>query len=341
MIETARQSRLLSQKELAQKLEITTSQISRIENGLLDMPDKYIQKLAAILNYPESFFIESGDIYPLPWNFYRKNKNISQKRADQITATINIYRKHIEKLLKSVELENKIEYMGVEVDRSPVDIAGYLREYYQIPKGPIENMTNFLEDIGIFIINTDFGMRDFSGVSTRVGNTHHVIFINSNMPGDRQRFTLAHEWGHIAMHNFPSEKMEEEAHTFASEFLMPSKDIAHQFNDLSLEKLALLKLFWKTSMQAILLRAKDLKKITEKKSIMLWKQLSSKGYKLNEPIEFSIPREEPKLIKETINLFIDELGYTEHELSKLLNLNEEEFERLYVPSENKLKLIKA
>ena len=111
MIITARESRLLSQKELAEKLQTTPSQLSRIENGFALVNEEFIQKLSSVLYYPESFFNEPGDIYPLPWNFYRKNKSLSPKLADQITATINIQRKHIEKLLKSVELDSNIQYL--------------------------------------------------------------------------------------------------------------------------------------------------------------------------------------------------------------------------------------
>ena len=49
--------------------------------------------------------------------------------------------------------------------------------------------------------------------------------INSRVPTDRKRMTLAHELGHIVMHSEPihlSKQSEEEAMRFAAEFLMPA-----------------------------------------------------------------------------------------------------------------------
>lgn len=335
MLKMARESRLLSQKELSNKLGLTQGHYSKIESGLWQISNSYLDRLSSILNYPKSFFVEPGEIYPLPWNFYRKNKSISRKLSEQINAVINIQRKHIEKLLQSIELESNVKYMQKEkgVASTPENIAKFIREYYNLPQGPISNMTKFLEGLGIFIVNTDFGVRDFSGVSTRIQNANYVIFINSRMPGDRQRFTLAHEFGHIVMHTIPEEKMEDEANAFAAEFLMPENDIKYQLSDISLNKLAFYKLHWKVSMQAILIRALSLKKISPSKFQTIYKQMSARGYRLEEPTEFSILKEEPMLIRETINFYFDQFGYSPKELSDLFNLYENEFEYYYFPKE--------
>ncbi|MFX5225882.1 ImmA/IrrE family metallo-endopeptidase, partial [Acinetobacter baumannii] len=92
-----------------------------------------------------------------------------------------------------------------------------------------------------------------SGVTIKVPGLNPCIFIDKNMPSDRQRFTLAHELGHAIMHKLPSENMEDEANRFASALLMPSKDIRpYLTGKITLEKLATLKLVWKVSMNALL-----------------------------------------------------------------------------------------
>ena len=56
-----------------------------------------------------------------------------------------------------------------------------------------------------------------------------VVFSNKRSLGDRQRFTLAYELGHLVMHlqTNPSftRDISHEANEFAAEFLMPEKDI--------------------------------------------------------------------------------------------------------------------
>ena len=68
-----------------------------------------------------------------------------------------------------------------------------------------------------------------------------LFFVNENLPGDRLRWTLAHEVGHAVMHRNPTGDVEGEANRFASEFLMPRDQIAHQLDAITLEKAAALK----------------------------------------------------------------------------------------------------
>jgi Zn-dependent peptidase ImmA (M78 family) len=153
------------------------------------------------------------------------------------------------------------------------------------------------------------------------------------MPGDRQRFTVAHELGHIIMHSlseFPNEESEKQADEFASELLMPRLDIAGNFNKLSLERLMDLKKYWKVSMQALIYRAKSLNRISAYKAQILWKQISMYGYKKNEPIK--IEKETPRIFAELVDSHKQELGYSENELSSLLNLKADEFRNKYSKS---------
>src|SRR6185369_4316254 len=91
-----------------------------------------------------------------------------------------------------------------------------------------------------------------------------VIFTNRAMLGDRLRFTLAYELGHLVMHTSGSANLGEsighEANLFAAEFLMPEKDILPDFKDkhITLQLLAELKKKWKVSMQSLLYRADSL-----------------------------------------------------------------------------------
>ncbi|WP_246430558.1 ImmA/IrrE family metallo-endopeptidase [Streptomyces rectiverticillatus] len=50
-----------------------------------------------------------------------------------------------------------------------------------------------------------------------------MFLLNSTVPGDRFRFSLAHELGHVVMHTGPGDPrlQEQQADQFAAEFLMP------------------------------------------------------------------------------------------------------------------------
>jgi Zn-dependent peptidase ImmA (M78 family) len=157
-----------------------------------------------------------------------------------------------------------------------------------------------------------------------------IIFVNKDIPGDRLRFTLSHELAHIVMHKYPSENMEKEADTFASEFLMPADDIKHSLSYLTLHKLAELKLHWKVAMSALVYRANFLGQISPRQNQYLFMQLSKAGYKTREPAELDIPVEKPSLLKKLIDIHTQVLNYSVNEIAKILHLEEEEVFGFYL-----------
>lgn len=340
MITLAREARGLTQKQLAEALGVKQATISKIENGSLNVSEDILSALQETLSYPVKFFTDDNNIYPLPLRFYRKHKTLSNSLLNVIKANLNLRRIQIQKLLSSIELpESNLIYLDVEDVGSAKEIANVVREKWRVPRGPIKNLTELIEDNGIIIVHVDIETAKFSGVTISTDNNSHIIFINGNMSGDRMRFTLAHELGHIIMHsNSFSELIEDEANQFASEFLMPSEDIKNQFFKLNLEKLANLKRFWKVSMQALLKRAEHLGKITERYSRYLWMQMGKFGYRTTEPIE--IEREKPTLLQEIIRVHLDELDYTLDEVSNLTYCLKHEFVHLYLENEDNLIIVK-
>ena len=84
-------------------------------------------------------------------------------------------------------------------------------------------MTGYIERAGIFVFHADLELIDVDGLTLRLPGLPPIIVLNRHLLGDRLRFTLAHELGHLVMHSVPSPNMEKEANEFASELLMPEK----------------------------------------------------------------------------------------------------------------------
>lgn len=159
------------------------------------------------------------------------------------------------------------------------------------------------------------------------------------MPGDRLRFTIAHELGHIVMHEYYTQTMEGEADRFAAELLMPEYDIRSELIDISMEKLASLKMRWKTSMQSLLYRAGVLGRISDRQKQYLWMQMGKAGYRLQEPIDVEV--EHATLYREIIDAHFEDLNYTLKELCDVICLHEDEFEQFYLEKKiPQLRLIK-
>jgi Zn-dependent peptidase ImmA (M78 family)/transcriptional regulator with XRE-family HTH domain len=324
MIEIGRISRGLSQVELAEKIGVEQGTLSKLETGLLNPKDDFFDKLCNVLNYPKSFFSENIIVLSPLLTHYRKRKSLTNFNLDFIEYNIYIRKHLIKKLLKSANIPNKLFHVSPD-DHDPEDIARLVRQRWNIPRGPIKNLVALLESVGIVILQIVQNDEKLDGEMIPDENNLPVIYINKNLTGDRQRFTLAHELGHLIMHGgeyIPSiEFAEMEANYFASEFLMPADEIRYQLNEkMSFTQLADLKRYWKVSMAALVRRAKDLNVIDQSRYTSLNVQLSKAGYKKKEP-EFDVFPDKPTIFNQLINIHLNELGYTMDELSNYLSIN--------------------
>ena len=343
MLVLARQSRGLTQTELAHKLDVSQAQISKIENGL-DAPDsRLIERYAVALDYRPSFFFQKGALLGLPPYHYRKRAKLGAKRLDAIHAELNIRRMQLQTLIRSAELDTPKALPSLHLDAfdgDSAEVARVVREHWLLPRGPLKDVTRAVENAGVLVVACDFGTDLLDGLSLRVEGLPPMIFLRADMPGDRYRFTLAHELGHLVLHWYSpgsDDQMEREAHRFAGAFLMPSHDIGPYLSGLSLSKLMMLKQAWGVSMQAILLRSKDLGVMAEKQYESLWRQISRAGYRHSEPIE--VPRERPTLLTEIVEMHLDDLGYAIEDVSRLLHLNVAEFVTLFLGESSKIRAL--
>lgn len=334
MIILARESRGLTQKELAEKLNISPAQLSRIEVGLRTIPKEQLNKLSSVLNYPTDLFMQQQPIYGLGISefYHRKHRDISDRLLNQIYARIHLRLRELEKLMNGVDV-GKAEIRPIQVDDfsgDAAEVARLIRVGWRLPHGPIKNVIQIIEDARGMVIPFDFGTNRIDAISHWNSNgMPPVFFVSAYSPMDRLRFTIAHELGHVIMHQSIDPDMERQADEFASEFLMPARDIKPYLVDVSLAKLADLKRYWKVSMAALLKRATDLEVITPRKARSLWVELGKAGYRKREPTELDLPRESPSLLNEIIQAYTDDMGYSVCELAKMFNLTENETTEVY------------
>src|SRR5262249_50293847 len=114
-----------------------------------------------------------------------------------------------------------------------------------------------------------------------------IIALSTGRPGDRGRMSIAHETGHLVLHRGRSrfEVDDFEADDFAAEFLMPEVAMREEITSpVTLSSLAALKPKWKVSIQALVVRAKELGIITDRQYRYLFEQISSMGWRKNEPV---------------------------------------------------------
>lgn len=334
MLMVARGARGFTQGELANKAGVTQALISKIENGLtVDPTLDTVAALSRALSFPEDFFYSTEKPHGLPPFHFRKRASLGSKALAKIEAEINIRRIHLDRLLKSFELQNTKEFPLIDLEKnqwSPREAAQHIRGHWMLPRGPIDNLTTVVERAGAIVIQIDFGTPKLDALSFRLPGIPPLIFINSVVPGDRYRFSLAHEVGHLACHNHPEtdETMEEQADEFAAELLMPSKEVRSYISYPTLSKLGRSKQYWKVSIKALIVQASRLSVITPSQYTGLNVQYSKAGYgKFGEP--FPIPVERASTLSQAISHHMRTLGYSPEEMAKLLMLTNEEFLSTY------------
>jgi Zn-dependent peptidase ImmA (M78 family) len=253
----------------------------------------------------------------------------------RVQAKVNIYRFHIVRLLRSTDLDsrNRFRRFDAEEYQGRIEkIAETVRLGWRLHRGPVPSVTRIIEDNGGIVVRFPFGTVKMSGLSEWIPPAPPLFFLNDHpdISADRDRFTLAHELGHIALHNLPNPNMEQEANRFAAEFLMPSAEIRSQMRPpVKLHTVARLKPHWKVSMAALLSRARDLGIITENQFVYQRIQLHEKGYLRREPPELDIPREQPSLLSEVIKAHVQQLGYSHSDVARLVNMEVPEFHSNY------------
>lgn len=294
----ARVLRNMSLQQVADQLgDISKQALSKYERGR-DAPNSTrLIQLADVLGVnPEYFFrsdsVELGEVD------LRKHSAFGKKQQEAVKEQV---REHLERYLAAENLfETGTGDKGFAQwqERFPVsnvdDIekaAEDLRQAWNLGTNPIANLTETLEENGIKVVGLE-AHEKFDGLCAVVNNgADAVIVSNTARPGERQRFNLGHELGHLVM-NLPAEvhgTRDEEnwCHRFASAFLFPRKQIRETFGEhrkrVLFNEFLLAKEEWGISIQAILRRLYDLGIVQQRLYQDTFRHWSMRGFRKNEP----------------------------------------------------------
>jgi Zn-dependent peptidase ImmA (M78 family)/DNA-binding XRE family transcriptional regulator len=335
MLTLAREYRALSQEELARRIGLSQAQIAKIEAGLKpEMDDSLGAKIASALEFPPSFLSQDETLIGFGSSayFYRKRATIPAPDRKKIHSTVNLLRIAIKRILPHVEIAPKRPLPSWSIDDygfSAANVARALRAHWLVPDGPIKNLTALVESAGVLVVCCSFGHKTIDATSLRLADMPPLIFMNSDVPGDRWRFTLAHELAHLIMHREPHDEMETEADAFAGEFLVPKDEFSPQVSRLprlQIRDLIPMKRYWKVSIQALIFRAYEAGAITEAQKRNLFVRMSQLNMRQTEPEPIDL--EVPSNLSRMFTTLMEVLHFTFKEVSDLLAWNDREAREL-------------
>lgn len=334
MITLAREARGFTQQDLAERINTQKAYISKIEHGSLGISETLLNSISEATAYPVHFFFQPGTIMPVNL-CYRMRKKVPAKLITPIEAKINIIRNNVQFLTRSLNKQTPlIATYKVTEQHTPVHIAQQVRQTLNIQTPVVENLTKVIEGHGIAISSFEFGTDRVDSRSMLTNDQYPIIFLNRNLLGDRLRFSLAYELGHLLMHTYAfaaSERdISHEANLFAAELLMPAADIIKDFeNGVSLPILGELKRKWKVSMISLLYRADDLGVLTPNQKRYLIQQFNQAKIRRREPVELDVPKEKPMLIQQMVAELCDKTNMDLSQFAELMALKLEDYLELY------------
>jgi Zn-dependent peptidase ImmA (M78 family)/transcriptional regulator with XRE-family HTH domain len=335
-IKRARIARGLSQREVAKRAQLSAMAISKFERGEATPTSTTLIRLARALETPAEFFFRPQSVR-LGKVEYRKRGSLGKKQLARIEADVV---DQVERFLELLALFPTPPVRPFELPAAlPASIdtmddieavAFAVREAWQLGQHGIPVLADKLEEHGVIVFVTD--VEDggkFDGLAAKVSN-YPVIVVGADWPGDRQRFTLAHELGHLLFAGRLADTLRGEAacNRFAGAFLVPGPTITAELgshrNHIELRELYQLKHEYGLSMLALVYRARDVGIITSGVADVLFRTFSSRGWRKHEPDQ-PCPTETPHLFERLVMHALAEDMISTSKAAELMSMPLEKF----------------
>jgi len=328
----------LPQRELAGRVGVSATAISKYERNM-DVPgSRVLIKLAEVLDAPvEAFF--RGTPLKLGRPQFRCKEEISEAERTRLSASVSDWlERYLElELLAGAELAFRhpagFPYR-VTVPEAADEAAKALRDTWNLGRDAIKDLTGLLESKGVKI-SADMGEAD--AVTFRVNDSVPVIVVNRDKPGDRQRFSLAHDLGHLVMQveGLNEEKM---ASRFAAAFLVPTEalwdELGRSRERLDIGELFELKFEYGVSMQVLLHRAHDMGIVTSAYHKQEYERFREHGWLLEEPGRQYPPEVQDRRMRRIAFRAIAEGAITESRAAELLRTTIRDLRKEWEAEEN-------
>jgi Zn-dependent peptidase ImmA (M78 family)/DNA-binding XRE family transcriptional regulator len=295
-IKQARKANNMSLRNLAEKAEISAMAISKYERDLDTPSSGVLLRLAQALGVSIDFLFRPQTI-SVQLQAYRKHAALGVKEQDAIQMRIQEWLERyleVESFFPNEERKVSLPAHAIHSIGQVEDVALELRESWDLGLDPIENLTQLLEDQGIKV-GLVSGFEHFDAC-TFMADGIPVIVSKAELPGDRQRFNLGHELGHLILDVEKGLDSEAACHRFVGALLVPGQaarfELGSRRTTLDMNELYLLKQKYGLSMQAWIFRARDLGIISENAATRLFQHFRANGWHRHEPGD-ALPTERP------------------------------------------------
>jgi len=324
-------------KELAEKIECSRQTISAYENGKESNPDfSIITRLSEFLGFPVQFFYEHSLDYKVGSTYFRAQlttKGRYRKQQVEKMALISAVYSFIGKYINFP----KFEPLCCVESKTPEELAEALRVHWKLGDKPIDDIVFVAESKGIIVtkFTSETSTIDACSQMVDIGgdNVFLIGYSDNKQSAARIHFDVAHELGHILMHEFGEDvncltkeefrEREMEAHAFAAAFLLPQNSFYRDIINLpfTVPHYTQLKRKWKTSIAAMARRTHGLGVVSYDEYQNMMRILQRRGLRKDEPLDDELTTSSPKLLRSAIQILLNENVFTPREFIDEMSYN--------------------
>jgi Zn-dependent peptidase ImmA (M78 family)/DNA-binding XRE family transcriptional regulator len=339
----------LSATALAEMVKVSKQAIYQYEKGDDSPGPEVFERICLLFKHEPHFFLR-----PYP-NWQESPKFFRSLAAATKTARLKAEARHswmrevinylseivvlppvnLPKTMPQVEDPNLLSMEDVE------RYAAELRRFWNLGDGPIPNLTRVMEQNGIIVLRHSLDAETLDAVSAWAlpENIPYVLLNSDKECAARSRLDLAHELGHVCIHQAINETtlnkqelfalIEKQAFRFGSAFLLPEKAFLEDVYSISLDALKVLKRKWRVSIAMMIERLKTLEIIDPDQHRRLRIAYVSRRWTKEEPFDRELAIEQPALIQSAFRTIVESKvqraeqisansGFSRHWLESLL-----------------------
>ena len=271
-IRVSRRACGLSLRDLEARIDnrVTAQAISKYERDESMPGSGVLIALSDALGVPVDYLASDSDIRLEAVDFRKKRLTSRREEAQVEASVLHLLERYliVEEILHlptvAWDMPREAPWPVLRDPAEAEHAALGLRAHWGLGLDPISNLVDLLEERGIKVLA--MRLANIDGLTARVRredtSVASVIVVNRDDWGERQRFTLAHELGHMALETAPKVDDEKAAHRFSGAFLMPAEtlraEIGKRRKSMGWGELFELKRIFGVSVQALTYRCKDL-----------------------------------------------------------------------------------
>jgi Zn-dependent peptidase ImmA (M78 family)/transcriptional regulator with XRE-family HTH domain len=293
----------LGQEEFAKKVGIAAGSVSKLENGRMPLAEDLLADIAGVLGCTTRFLTSEIELLPTTRPWLRAYADAPKRAVDQMVDDCTTAMEAIVGLAVRLLPDSLPLFTGDLMDQGAIEeFTVSVRLAAGLGEGDVVgNSIRAAERLGCVVLPMPDELGRHLGLSVRADQTSMICLgrwaaEGVPVPGDRQRWTVAHELGHLTLHaglDAPTtaeqaSQIEKQAHIFAGAFLAPGDamldELARLGGRVTLRTLAGIKEGWGVSIKALVTRFRTLGVIDADHARSLFKQISARGWNKSEPV---------------------------------------------------------